>query len=221
MNNFKENIMNKIHAGQVKQKPTWYFIMSTLGVGLLGLILFFISIFWSSFLLLTLHEYSTFTQIGIGFVVLLQNILFWVFIICGISAGVLCYRWLREHTSLYRYRYMYTGIIVMAIVLGIGVSMNMIDREAKLLHKSGNFIPGLSRFDKSMRPPRPEIITEGKIISIHDTTLILKEIQHGNILYVRIPDELLVMKNINPFDRVIVVGVREGDVIYAQDVIVK
>lgn len=213
--------MSKIHTGQVKQRPAWYFMMHTMGIILLGIILFFVSIFWSSFLLLMLREYSAFAQIGIGVTTLLQNILFWMFVICGIGFGILCYRWLRSHTSLYRYRHVYSGIMVIAIVLGIGFSMNLIDRQAEWLHRGGATVPGFSRFDKSIRPPRPDIITEGKTLSVHDDIIIIQEKHNREKIYVKVPDELLIMKNISIGDHVVIIGIREGNIIYAQDIIIK
>lgn len=221
MNNLKDNIMNKIHTGQVKQKPVWYFMVSTLGVGLLGLILFFISIFWSSFLLLTLREYSMFAQIGIGLTTLLQNLLFWIFIVCGIGMGVLCYRWLRDHTSLYRYRHMYTGIIVFAIILGIGVSINIVDREAYFINHGRNSIPGFSRFDTTMRPPRPSIITEGKVLFVRDDMLIVQERNRPEPVYVVLPDQLQVTVPIVQNDHILIIGNNERGLIYADDIVVK
>ena len=220
-NNLKHNIMDKINTGQVKQKPTWYFMVHTVGITLLGIVLFFVSIFWSSFLMLVLREYSIFAQIGIGLTTLLQSILFWVFIICGIGFGVLCYRWLRNHTSLYRYRHVYSGIIVIAIVLGIGFSMNLLDREADWLHRSGTTVPGFSRFDQSMRPPRPDIITEGKVLLIYDDVIMIQEKNHREKMYVKIPDSTLITKNISIGKYVVIIGIREGATIYAQDIIVK
>jgi hypothetical protein len=221
MNNLKNNIMDKIRTGEVKQKPSWYFILHTMGIALLGILLFFISIFWSSFLMLTLREYSMFTQIGIGFTTLLQSILFWIFITCGIGFGVLCYRFLRDHTSLYRYRHIYSGIMVTAIVLGIGFSMNLIDREADWLTRSSAPVPGFSSFNRSMRPPRPEIITEGKVLLIYDDTIMIQEKNYREKIYVKIPDSTLIMKNISLDDHVAVVGIKEHNIIYAQDIIVK
>lgn len=213
--------MDKIHTGQVKQRPAWYFIAHTIGISSFGIILFFVSIFWSSFLMLMLREYSMFAQIGIGVAMLLQNILFWIFVTCGIGVGILCYRWLRDHTSLYRYRHIYSGIIVVAIVLGVGFSMNLIDKEADWLHRSGTTVPGFSRFDRSMRPPRPDIITEGKVLLMYDDIIMIQEKNHREKMYVKIPDGLLIIKNISMGDHVAIIGIREGTTIYAQDIIIK
>lgn len=213
--------MDKIHTGQVQQKPAWYFMLHTIAITLLGLVLFLVSIFWGSFLLLTLREYSIFTRIGIGLTNLLENILFWIFIICGISFGILCYRWLREHTSLYRYRHIYTGIIVVSIVLGIGVAINVVDRETYFLQMGEKSIPGLSHMNKHIRPPRPSVLTEGRVLFIDDTFIIIASKHSNEKIYVQIPSDLVLTTDININNSLIVLGIRDADHIYAQEIIVK
>lgn len=216
-NNLKENILHKITTEKVTPKPAWYFALHTVGIIILGIVLFFISIFWASFLFLIIHEYSMFARIGIDMTMLLQNILFWIFIICGIGVGVLCYRVLRDNTTLYRYRHIYTGIIVISIILGIGVAVNMLDPEDRFARIGEHGVPGITSMDRSIRPPRLSIAAVGKIIAINDDIIVIKSLRETAVIYVHTPPTFVNMLSVG--DNIMAFGERNGHDIYAYNII--
>jgi hypothetical protein len=178
MENLKNTILEKIETKTIEQKPQWQFVVyGILGIGI-GIGILIVTLFLVQFLMLVIHEYTVAHGVGIvgspiGFA---GNVTFWLVLLIGIGLVIVFYRWLQQHTHLYRYKNFYTMIMAVAIIAGLALGIKLFDQSMQFARIGERQIPIIHQLDRAARPPRPNGLLSGKIVMIQNDIIFSHEI---------------------------------------------
>jgi hypothetical protein len=220
MENLKNTILEKIETKTIEQKPQWQFVVyGILGIGI-GIGILIVTLFLVQFLMLVIHEYTVAHGVGIvgspiGFA---GNVTFWLVLLIGIGLVIVFYRWLQQHTHLYRYKNFYTMIMAVAIIAGLALGIKLFDQSMQFARIGERQIPIIHQLDRAARPPRPNGLLSGKIVMIQNDIMAIQT-DNRAIFYIHVPPFEQLSSSFTVGDRVTVFGIIHDDQVDAQMVV--
>lgn len=222
MNDFKNNVIEKIKTGAVAMRPRWYFILRTAltVVGMIMAALF--AVYFLSFVIFTLHRTGVWFTPGFGVRGLILFLVSspWILIgIVGIFLSLLYILVIRYSFSYHRpFLYSLLGITSFIVLSSFMIQLTPMHENLQSFSERTR-MPGMNSLYSTIANKRPANLTFGTITQITDTGFILKT-DTGEILSVVIGSETKLPRKV-PLDldvHVFVHGKREGDSIFAYGV---
>lgn len=169
MNDFKNNIIQKIKAGEIEMKPRWHFVLKTLLVVTGTLITALLAIYLLSLIFFTLHRSGLifapgFGMRGIGLFITSSP---WLLILLVVVFLIILYILVKQYSFSYKRPLLYSMLgIFIFVMLGsfVAEQTKMHDRIEAFTQRYN--VPGAGPLYKTMMEELPENVTYGTITAI-------------------------------------------------------
>jgi len=132
-------IIEKIKKEEIKMKPKWHFVLKTVLIVLLGVVSFFLALFFSSFILFSFRPFP------------------WILFLLVVIFVVTLEWTLREFQIVYRRPIIYSLLIIISLLFITGIVLNKVRFHERIEKRN---IPGIRKiYKEKIRKPGVEIKT--------------------------------------------------------------
>lgn len=197
MTELKNNIIEKIKAGQVAMKPRWHFVLQTaLWIAAL-LLVSMIAVYLLSFVFFILHQSGlwlapSFGWSGLVFFVISSP---WVLILLVGFFLLLLYLLVTHFSFSYRKPLVYSLLGAVLFVIGVSSFIQyMMIHERMQGYSERHQLPGLAPLYRGVEDRRPEGMMVGTIVQLTEKGFEISN-QNGELVSIIITDKTKLQKN--------------------------
>jgi len=217
-----KKVISKVKSGQVKMKSKTYFILKTILFSLITLFTALFVVFFISFIIFNLKISGVWFLPIFGFKVIgiFLISLPWFLILTAIALIIVLEMFVKKFSFAYRRPILYSVLAIIAFVIlgSFVITRTQIHSDFFWRAQEGK-LPIAGKFYRGFGTPKLSNAHKGIVFDVKDNSFYLKTF-NGEILTVIIDSntKFPLSKSINKNDKIMILGKRNNDTIYAVDI---
>lgn len=188
MNDFKNNILERIKTGELDMKPHWHFVLKTVLFVLGTIIVALLAVYLLSFLFFSLHQTGVWFTPSFGFVGLSYFVMSspWILISFTLVFLLLLYLLVSRYSFSYKRPLVFSmiGVTVFALLGSLLIQQTPMHRNIQNFAERHN-LPGVAPVYRSLAGERPKGLVLGTVIEVTDSGFVI-ESDKGEMIRVEI-----------------------------------